>query len=101
MRNLEDAFNEEMVNIYRKALDECRYQASYFLNMVTDKGGKNAALELITSSKPSDGFTKLWSLRRLDLTVEALVLQKPWSTLFSDEVLAIARRRLQKHGYEP
>lgn len=100
MGNLEAQFTEEMVNIYRRALDECRYQPSYFLQMVHDKGGRQTALDLITSSKPSDGFTKLWALRRLDLTVEALVLQEPWKALFSDDVLAVARRRLKQHGYE-
>ncbi len=36
---------------------------------------------------------------RLDLTVEAVVLQKPWRDLFTAEELATARKRLQDLGY--
>ena len=31
----------------------------------------------------SDGFTELWQRGRLDLPVEALVMQPKWASLFS------------------
>lgn len=39
--------------------------------------------------------------KRLDLTVEALVLQPKWATLFSEHELQTARKRLAEYGYEP
>lgn len=99
MKNLEAQFHQEMVNIYRRSVDECGYQPSYFLQMVNEKKGKQTAIELITATKPSDGFTKLWELKRLDLTVEALALTPPWNELFKPDVLALARKRLKAYGY--
>jgi hypothetical protein len=48
------------------------------------------------SSEPAYGFTKLWELRRLDLSVEYQVLQPRWKALFSGDVLAAARTRLRQ-----
>ena len=49
----------------------------------------------------SEGYTALWKRRRLDLTVEALILQPQWDKLFTDEERDIARKRLQGYGYDP
>jgi hypothetical protein len=43
---------------------------------------------------------KLWEFKRLDLTVEALVLRPEWSLLFSEEERQIARKRLSDYGYK-
>lgn len=98
MKALEAQFHQEMVEIYRRALDECGYQASYFLKLVNETGGLQAARSLITSAKPSDGFTKLWERNRLDLTVESLVLRAPWCELFSPQELDRARKRLNAYS---
>jgi hypothetical protein len=37
--------------------------------------------------------------RRLDLTVEAHVLQEPHRALFTEDELERARRRLEEYGY--
>jgi len=38
-------------------------------------GGLATAKQLLWSETPSDGFTTLWAHHRLDLTVEAHVLE--------------------------
>ena len=38
----------------------------------------------------SDGYTALWDRQRLDLTVEAVILDPKWRPLFSSEELGIA-----------
>jgi hypothetical protein len=38
-------------------------------------------------------------LKRLDLTVEALALRKPWRRLFTEEELGKARQRLGQLHY--
>lgn len=92
---LESAFDEAMRNIYRSALSECHYRATRFLQMVEQHGGVSAAKQLLHSSGYPEGLTKLWELRRLDLSMEALVLKDPWRTLFTEEDLRIARKRLK------
>ena len=37
----------------------------------------------------------------LDLTVEALVVEPKFSELFSENEIAVARRRLEQFGYTP
>jgi len=55
---------------------------------------------LINSRKPSDGYTNLWERGRLDLTVEAMVMENSkWHELFTSEELDKARRRLTDYGY--
>lgn len=91
-----------MVELYHVVKRECRgYVPSYFSQMVSDRGGLAAAKALIHADQVSTGFTRLWELRRLDLTVEAFVLQDHWRSLFSEEELAIAKKRLQAYGYAP
>ena len=48
----------------------------------------------------SEGLTALWERGRLDITMEALVLKKPWTELFTEEDLSVARKRLYELGYK-
>ncbi len=98
---LTDDFQVAMVGIYKQALVDCKYKASYFLGMVSERGGVQAAKDLLGSSSVSDGFTRLWECGRLDLTVEALVLRPEWNALFDEAEREIARKRLADMGYVP
>ena len=99
--NIELRFHEEMLDTYRRAKVDCPYNANYFHQMVRGAGGLQAARTLLAGFKLSDGFTTLWQFGRLDLTVEALVLKSPWRDLFTDDVLAVAQKRLDDLGYVP
>src|ERR1019366_5437000 len=94
-------FHDEMLEIYRRAKVECHYNATRFLQMVSETGGLAAARSLLAASGLSDGVTALWQCGRLDLTMEALVLRSPWKDLFTDAELAIAQKRLDDLGYVP
>src|SRR4051812_49356859 len=72
--NDERAFGRAMTQIYHDARHE-GYVASYFLRMLAEVGPIQTAKKLITSEAPSEGFARLFELGRLDLTVEALVLE--------------------------
>jgi hypothetical protein len=99
---LEVQFNEAMMNIYRRAKDEAKYNASVFLQMVVNDGGLHAAKMLINSLTVSSGYTALWERGRLDLTVEAMILETPrYHQLFTEDEIRICRRRLDEYGYEP
>jgi hypothetical protein len=97
--DLERAFHTAMVEVYQRAKEEARYHATYFIQMVSDRGGLATARHLLHSSAVSEGFTALWERHRLDLTVEAVVLQERFTPLFSDEERRIARTRLEEYGY--
>lgn len=92
----DEQFHTAMLDIYHRALAETGYKATRFLQLVRDKGGLEAARQLLENpTMVSEGFTQLALKGRLDLTVEALVLEEPWNTLFSNEQLATAKRRLK------
>ena len=95
-----EAFHAAMIDLYHVVKRECSgYVPSYFSQMVSDHGGLAAAKTLLHASQVSSGFTRLWELHRLDLTVEAFILQDQWRPLFSEEEVAIAKSRLQEYGY--
>ena len=98
---LEQHFAAAMKNIYIEAKRDLGYNATYFLQMLSTLGPIATARRLITSSTPSEGFTTLWERRRLDLTVEAHVIQPWFTSLFSEDEIAAARARLTEYGYEP
>jgi hypothetical protein len=78
------------------------YNATIFLRMLSDKGGLATARYLINSANPSDGYTHLYDRGRLDLTVEAMIVETTkWHDLFTADELAKARLRLQQYGYAP
>ena len=92
---LESEFDAAMMDIYRHAKTEARYTATRFLQMLNEHRGLRTAQILLEATNVSDGYSALWERGRLDLTVEALVLQPRWNELFTDEDRAIARDRLR------
>jgi hypothetical protein len=78
------------------------YNASRFIQMVSERGALATGFHLIDDYddvKTSDGFRRLWELRRLDLAVEARALKPEFRSLFTPTQLATCRRRLELHGW--
>lgn len=96
---IERDFHRAMLGIYQSALVECGYRATRFLQMVNERGGVQAAKDLLRAGGYSEGLTALWERGRLDLSMEALVLRKQWSSLFDEDELAVARKRLQERNF--
>jgi hypothetical protein len=95
---LSEQFHQEMLGIYDAALKlKPPYKSHSFLRMVNEHGGKGTAVRLLATAKPSTGFTELFlrGKENLRLSVEYVVLKDPWRTLFTDQQLAVARKRLQ------
>jgi hypothetical protein len=93
-------FDEEMLGIYQRALSEAHYKATRFLSMLSEHGGLETARILIHSPAVSEGYTALWQRGRLDLTVEAVIIDYPkWHSLFTEEELGICRKRLSDYEY--
>jgi hypothetical protein len=88
----------------RRCVDECRalgYNPSYFVQMIDQLGALGCCRKLINDDRPSEGFTRLWELHRMDLTVEAVALRAPYRALFTSSERLAARRRLDAYGYRP
>ncbi|MGE0502053.1 MAG: hypothetical protein AB7I79_15295 [Rhizobiaceae bacterium] len=95
-----DRFDHAMFEIYARAKAEAKYTATVFLGMLQRQGGLMTAKQLINASRPSDGYTSLYERGRLDLTVEAVVIENTeWHDLFTTEELDRARKRLKQYGY--
>lgn len=96
----DERFTAYLLNAVRRALDELKYNAGDFRGMIGADGGYRAAVTLLAAKEPSDGFVRLWEAQRLDLSLEALVLNPEWSGYFSSDLLAIARKRLKDVKFE-
>lgn len=97
---LENELEKEFRRAVTICIDQYGYRPSYFLQMLGNYGPVDTAIKLVTSTKFHEGFTKLWELSRLDLTVEAIVLRNPYNQLFTKEVLEKAKERLEQLGYK-
>lgn len=94
-------FDAAMFNIYRRAKDEAHYNATIFLQMLVRNKGLQTAKTLINAERESDSYTALQQRGRLDLTVEATVVEDAsWHRLFTQEEIEKARKRLEKYEYK-
>jgi hypothetical protein len=96
---LENKFNKEMMNIYFTAKKELKYSATRFMQLVSDKGGVQAAKQLISKDGGTYGFEILWEHKRLDLSVEAAVLKEEYRQLFTEDERNLCIERLRDFGY--
>jgi hypothetical protein len=91
-----------LLEAYQRAKSEAKYNATIFFRMLGDHRGLYTARYLINSPIESDGYTQLYLRGRLDLTVEAVVIEnRSVHALFSEEELERARRRLVARKYDP
>ena len=98
--DIEKRFHEDMLALYDKIGRSTGYWPHYFRRKVRNRGGLAAAKSWLNDAKSvSEGFKRLRDLGRLDFSMEALILQEPWSKLFTEAERHIAQTRLDLHGY--
>jgi hypothetical protein len=99
--DLELQFHKDMLNIYKTAKAELKYNASRFLQLITSpKESIRVAKRFALDPNVTDGFTVLLERNRLDLTVEAHVILEKYQALFSQEEIHAAREKLKALGYQ-
>ncbi len=98
--DLERQFHGAMIDIYKRAKSEAGYNATRFLGMVSEHGGLETATILLHADVVSEGYVALHQRDRLDLTVEAVMLEKQWWPLFTDGERRIAVNRLKQYEYK-
>jgi hypothetical protein len=91
-------FDRAMRGVYARAKREAGFNATSFLRRLADQGGLVTAQTVLRDTGTSEGFTALWKKGRLDLTVEALVLEDEFAALFTEDELDTARHRLTEFG---
>ena len=99
MSDLEKKLHNELMDNYEAAKKELGYNAAYFLQMISEKGGYETALHLIRTVNPSQGFTTLWENERLDLSLEATCLKEEYAELFTEDDKQKCKERLLAHGF--
>lgn len=75
------------------------FPATLFLRMLGAEGGYATAMKLLSAKHPSAGFGDLVMLGRPDLTVEALVVESKWRTMFDSLLVKKAEDLLRKSNY--
>lgn len=99
MAELEERFHLAAVDLYNRAKREFGYNGARYLQRVHELGGVDAAKELLASPDMQSGLMRLWEEKRLDLSIEALVVVEPWRELFSSDQIAAAERNLRSLEY--
>ncbi len=102
IETLETAFHLKTIEVYELGKRLFGYNATRFLQRVRRVGGLTAARGWLDPKRgftPTKGFLKLVEKKRLDISLEALVLRRPWHELFTPSELSVAAGRLRKYGY--
>ena len=98
-KELESDFTDEMLRLYEET-KKLGYKPILFLLMVRKFGGVTTAKKLLAKDEYiQEGIIKLWELKRLDLSVEKLVLNQKFKDLFTEAELLTAKKRLKQLEY--
>ncbi len=95
--SIEDGFHHAMISVADFA-NQHRFGIR-FRQMIEQHGSIDAAKRLLASREIQTGLLRLWELSALDKSMEALVLQERFKTLFSEEEIQEAHRRLEELNY--
>jgi hypothetical protein len=100
MGNLKHELRERYISTY----NECKkfnYNPRAFLDMVvSNEDIIEVTRKLIHQDDATSGFTKLFENKRMDLSVEKIILESRYRELFTREDLLKAYRRLKDFGYD-
>ena len=66
---------------------------------VAEEDGMQTAFRCLSGSRTSDGFAALAQLQRLELSLEALAVDRRFTALFTDQQANTALTRLLDAGY--
>jgi predicted restriction endonuclease len=101
-QTLIDEFNREVIRLCDVTKKETGYNNQKgFRGKVLRVGAYDATKDILDSTSDNwNGFTELVLSQRLDLSLEVLVLQQRWQSLFTKDQLINAQRRLRQVKYK-
>ena len=89
---------EKFIQAWAKAREQAA-KLGIRIRPVADADAMKTAKRCLSGHRESDGFFLLADKHRLDLSLEALAVQKPFTDLFTDEEANAALNRLLAAGY--
>jgi recombinational DNA repair protein (RecF pathway) len=98
--NLEDEFTKALDGTVEAAKAK-NYNPTFFIRMLAEHGGVETARRLLAHRDPQTGLFELYHRSLLHESMEAVVLQDKFRSLFTEKELVEARRRLEELGYYP
>lgn len=99
MATLEKQFEEELIKKCEIAQKQCGYKPTRFLQTISKFGGVKTAKEILRKGKVSDGFETLQQAGLIELTMEAMIIDKKYGELFTDDEVNSCYELLCEHGY--
>ncbi|MGL4363111.1 MAG: hypothetical protein ACRCSG_07600 [Cellulosilyticaceae bacterium] len=96
---IEKKFTEELLKRCEEAKKLCGSNPTRFVENVNKFGGVKTAKEILRKGKVSDGFEKLKEEDLLQFTMEALVSDRQYGELFTDEEVNSCYEVLCENGY--
>lgn len=78
-------------------INEYNYHPRYYIRMIIKHGSMETARQLIMANHYHEGFARLCELKRLNLTIESIVLEPEFEPLFSPELINEAQKRLNEY----
>lgn len=96
---LEKKFEEELIKNCETAQKQCGYNPARFLQTIAKFGAVKTVKEILRKGRESDGFEKLQKAGLMNLTMEAMVIDRKYGELFTDEEVNSCYEVLCEHGY--
>ena len=99
MTTLEKQFTEALIKNCEEAQNASSYRGIRFMQTVQKFGGVKTAKEIIRKGRLSDEFEILVNAGLIKLTMEALVVDRRFAELFTDEEVNSCYEVLCEYGY--
>lgn len=99
MGALEKKLQEEVIKNCKIAEQDCGCKMTRLLNTIERFGIVRTAQEIIRKRRTSDCFNTLVEAGRLELTMEAVLVQGKYAELFTDEEVNSCYELLCENGY--
>jgi len=101
MQELERQLRGRMMDVTRICQKELRWNPTRAVQMINEHGAAEAARIMVLTPNGTDGFARCWEEGRLELSVEHIILEPKFSPLFTEDVLQVARDRLEQARLNP
>lgn len=98
MNNLENTFTAVLLAQLSKAQKVCGVEETRLRQQAEKLGGVKAVQQMLSRRQETRQFGPLKQMKRLDLSVEALVIQGKYASLFTDEEVNTCLEALLEGG---
>ncbi len=96
---LSEQFQAALLSVCQQAESEVGVKLTRLMQTIDKRGGVETAQEILRRGHYSDGFDALEKAGRLDLSLEAVVIQETFGHLFTDDEVNACYAALLEGGY--